>query len=415
MEQWREAASAVRSQVLDNLHEYVDRFSAAATRSGAIVHRASDAEAARDTIFHLLKDRNARKIVKAKSMITEEIHLNSRLQAGGMEVIETDLGEYIVQLAGEAPSHILAPAIHKNRRQVGRLFAEKLGVDYSDNPEVLTKVARAALRKEFLSADAGLSGANFAVADTGSLVLFTNEGNGRMVTTLPPLHIAVLSIEKMIPTFQDLPFFVRLLPRSATGQPLSSYVSVITGVRRAGEATGAKELHIVLLDNGRTEILKGKYREILKCIRCSACVNVCPVYRVVGGHAYESTYSGPMGVALTALLDGMARAHPLTDASTLCGWCAEVCPVKVPIPKLIAMLRQERIEKGIPSFVEKVFASTYSLAVRSPALFGLGKKAARILLPVASRFGGKGILDRLPRPAARSFAEIMEKQGNRTK
>ncbi len=315
----REQASEIRSKVLDELPDLLDRFSAAATRAGAVVYRASDASAARDTVLHILRDRGATKIVKSKSMITEEIHLNSHLLKHGMDVVETDLGEYIVQLAGEPPSHILAPAMHKNRQQIGRLFAEKLGVDYVEDPTVLTKIARKALREKFLAADAGITGANFAVADTGSLVLFTNEGNGRMATTLPRLHVAVLSIEKMIPSLEDLCTFIRLLPRSASGQVISSYMSMITGPRKAGERTGPEELHIVLLDNGRSEILKGDCRDILKCIRCSACLNICPVYRVVGGHAYATTYSGPMGVVLTTLLEGMAASHPLLDASTLCG------------------------------------------------------------------------------------------------
>jgi L-lactate dehydrogenase complex protein LldF len=313
-------------------------------------------------------------------------------------------------LAGETPSHILAPAIHKDRRQVGRLFTETLGVKYSEDPEVLTKVARSALRKEFLSADAGISGANFAVADSGSLIMFTNEGNGRMVTTLPPIHVAVFSIEKLIPSLRDLSAFVRLLPRAATGQQLSSYVSMITGTRKPGESTGAKELHIVLLDNGRTEILKGKYREILKCIRCSACVNVCPVYRIIGGHAYESTYSGPMGVVLTALLDGMERSHTLLDATTLCGWCGEVCPVKVPIPKLLTMLREEKIERSHNTFSEKALMSAYGLAAKSPTLFSLGQKAARALWPALVAVAGKGMMDRLPRPAGKTFGELMAEE-----
>ncbi len=218
---------------------------------------------------------------------------------------------------------------------------------------MLNGIARAFLRKEFLGADAGISGANFAVADSGSICMFTNEGNGRMVTTLPPLHVAVFTIEKIIPTLADFSSFVRLLPRSATGQPLSSYLSVITGSRKAGEATGAKELHLVLVDNGRTRINEGESREILKCIRCSACMNVCPVYRAVGGHAYDSTYPGPMGIILTSLLDGMERAHPLADATTLCGACSEVCPVKVPLQKLLYTLKERRIREGFASLAEK--------------------------------------------------------------
>jgi len=257
MEAWREKASAIRTEVLQNLREYLEQFSAAAEKAGAKVHFARDAALARQTMASILTRHAVKKIVKAKSMVTEEIHLNQHLESLGMEVTETDLGEYIVQLAGEKPSHILAPAIHKNRYDIGRLLADKLGVEYSHDPEVLTKVARRALRAKFLAADAGITGGNFAVAETGTIVIFTNEGNGRMVTTLPPLHIAVLTIEKIIPTLSQLGAFSRLLARGATGQPLSSYLSVITGTRKPGEATGAQELHIVFLDNGRFDILEG--------------------------------------------------------------------------------------------------------------------------------------------------------------
>jgi len=410
MDEWRDRASEIRLNVLNSLPDYLDEFSRNATRVGAVVHRARDAEAARDIVYHLLKDRGARKIVKAKSMVTEEIHLNQHLEVRGMEVVETDLGEYIVQIAGEAPSHILAPAIHKNRRQVGRLFQEKLGVEYSDDPKVLTGIARRVLRNEFLTADAGISGANFAIAGTGSLALFTNEGNGRMVTTVPPLHIAVLTIEKIIPTLADFASFVRLLPRSATGQPLSSYLSIITGTRKPGEATGARELHIVLVDNGRTEILRGECREILKCIRCSACMNVCPVYRVIGGHAYGSTYPGPMGIVLTVLLDGMENAHPVLDASTLCGACAEVCPVRVPLVKLMNLLRERRVEAGFTQSAERTFMAGYGMAVRSPKLFGLGQTLSRFLWPLLERVPGNMTLPRLPKPVKSTFKRRMSGQ-----
>jgi L-lactate dehydrogenase complex protein LldF len=407
MEQWRDDASEIRMKVLDNLAYYVDRFSARAAAVGAVVHKAVDAQAAREIIYGILRDRGVTNIVKAKSMVTEEIHLNPYLEERGMRVVETDLGEYIVQLAGESPSHILAPAIHKNRRQIGRLFAEKLGVEYSDDPTVLNGIARVVLRKEFLGADAGISGANFAVADSGSICMFTNEGNGRMVTTLPPLHVAVFTIEKIIPTLADFSSFVRLLPRSATGQPLSSYLSVITGPRKAGEATGAKELHLVLLDNGRTQINEGESREILKCIRCSACMNVCPVYRAVGGHAYDSTYPGPMGIILTSLLDGMERAHPLADATTLCGACSEVCPVKVPLQKLLYTLKERRIREGFAPPAEKAGMAAFGVAVRSPALFSAGQAAARVFWPLIHKMAGEGIAERLPKPALRPFHKRM--------
>lgn len=404
-EAYRDKASEVRLHVLDNLSDYVDQFSAAATKAGAVVYRAKDAEGARDTVLHVLRDRGVRTVVKAKSMVTEEIHLNSHLQTHGIQVWETDLGEYIVQLAGERPSHILAPAIHKTRQQIGRLFAEKLGVPYSEDPKVLTRIARRALREVFLSADAGISGANFAVAHTGSLVIFTNEGNGRMVTTLPRLHVAVLSMEKMIPTLEDLVTFVRLLPRSASGQALSSYVSIITGTRKASEATGAREVHIVILDNGRSQILQGPYREILKCIRCSACINVCPVYRVIGGHAYGATYSGPMGIVLTTLLEGMNTVHPLLDATTLCGACADVCPVRVPLVHLLRSLRERRVDEGYLPNLEKAAMHGFGLATSHPALYGFAQGALRSLWPLLKSLGRDAKIERLPPPAARPLSK----------
>jgi L-lactate dehydrogenase complex protein LldF len=405
IEEWREQASELRLSVLDNLADYVDRFETNAARAGAKVHRAKDSREAKEIIAGVLKDHAVQKVVKSKSMVSEEIHLNDYLQEHGVKVVETDFGEYIIQIAAETPSHIIVPAIHKDRRQVGKLFAEKLGCEYTDDPAVLATIAKKILRQEFLSAQAGISGANFAVADSGSIVLFTNEGNGRMCTTVPPLHIAVLSIEKMVPSLADLPKFIRLLPRSATGQILSSYMSVITGTRKSGENTGAPEMHIVLLDNGRSKIVTGKYREMLKCIRCGACLNACPVYRMVGGHAYQSTYPGPMGIVLTTLLDGMARAHPLLDATTLCGACGDVCPVKVPLPDLLRKLREERVEKGFTPKLEQIGMAAFGQVAKSPTLFHLGQAAASFLWPIAAKIGAKEGLERLSRPAAKTFRE----------
>ncbi len=403
LEALRDRASMLRLQVLDRLQEYEEMFASRATRAGATVHRAKDAAAARETITGILADRGAKTVVKSKSMVSEEIHLNAHLEKEGLTVLETDLGEYIIQLVGETPSHIIVPAIHKNRQQVGRLFAEKLGVEYTEDPQVLTKIARRTIREKFLTADAGLSGANFAAAASGSLVLFTNEGNGRMVTTVPPLHIAILSLEKMIPSLADLPTFIRLLPRSATGQSITSYVSVITGTRKPGEATGAKELHIVLLDNGRTEILSGECREILKCIRCGACMNVCPVYRTVGGHSYGWTYPGPMGIILTTLLTGMAKSHPLVDASTLCGACVEVCPVRIPLVDLFLRLRERRVREGFSRPMEKRGMRVFGKVSASPSLFSAGQYLSRTFWPLMRTLGGKDVAGRFPRPAKIPF------------
>jgi L-lactate dehydrogenase complex protein LldF len=403
IEEWRELASEIRLRVLDDLPHYVEAFTRNAEKAGAQVHRAQDARAARETVASILEDHGATRIAKAKSMVTEEIHLNAYLEERGMDVVETDLGEYIVQIAGETPSHILAPAIHKNRREIGRLFTEVLGVDYSEDPEVLTKIARKVLREKFIAAEAGITGANFAVADTGSLVIFTNEGNGRMVTTLPPLHVAVLTIEKMIPSIADLPLFIRLLPRSATGQLLSSYVTVVTGTRKPGEATGARDLHIVLVDNGRSAILEDECREILKCIRCSACMNVCPVYRAVGGHAYGSTYPGPMGIVLTTMLEGIERSHPLLEATTLCGACGEVCPVKVPLTSLLRRLRERKVERNLSPVSEKGAMAAFGIAAQSPSLFAAGQRIARVLWPLLGGSDPEAPANRLPRPVAQTF------------
>lgn len=408
IEEWRTQASELRLRVLENLPEYVDRFSSNAVRAGATVYRAEDAESAVKIVGSILRDRAVEKVVKAKSMVTEEIHLNHYLETLGLKVVETDLGEYIIQIAGEGPSHIIVPAIHKDRKQVGKLFSEKLGCEYTDDPTALTKTAKKVLRDEFLSAKAGISGANFAVADSGSLVIFTNEGNGRMCTTMPRLHIAVLSIEKMIPSLADLPKFMRLLPRSATGQTLTTYMSVITGKRKAGESTGAEELHIVLVDNGRSKIIEGEYREMLKCIRCGACLNACPVYRLVGGHAYGATYPGPMGIVLTTLLEGMEKAHPLLDATTLCGACGEVCPVKVPLPELLHKLREERAERGLTPYIEQQGMAGFGLAAKSPQLFGLGQTVARVFWPLAIKVKGLGALERLPFPAQTTFGRKVQ-------
>ncbi len=406
-EELREKASRVRLEVLDKLNSYLDRFSERASRAGARVHRARDSASAGETVARILKEHGITRVIKSKSMVSEEIHLNDQLIEQGITVVETDLGEYIIQIARERPSHIIVPAIHRDRKQVGRLFAEKLGCEYSEDPRQLTNIARKVLREEFLCAEAGISGANFAVADTGSIILFTNEGNGRMCTTLPPLHIAVLSIEKIVPSLKDLSTFIRLLPRSATGQNLTSYMSVITGTRKTGEGTGARDLHLVLVDNGRSEIVTGEYREMLKCIRCGACLNACPVYGTVGGHAYGTTYPGPMGIVLTALLDGMDKARSLLDATTLCGACGDVCPVKVPLPGLLRKLREQRVRSGNTPALERLGMAGFGFVASSSLRFQLGQTAARVLWPIERTLARSEALGRMPRPAPRTFRRRM--------
>lgn len=399
----RNRAGAIRLEVLADFERYVDQFILNAEASGATVHQAADAQSAQDIVVGLLNRGNVRRVVKSKSMISEEIHLNARLEQEGIAVTETDLGEYIVQMAGETPSHITAPAIHKTRQQVGELFAEKLGCQYTDDPYKLTKVARETLRREFMGAEAGITGANFAVAETGSIALFTNEGNGRMVTGFPPLHIAVLSIEKIIPRLTDLAIFSQLLPRSATGQTMTSYLTVLTGTRKPDEVVGPDESHIVLLDNGRRRILQSEFRDVLKCIRCGACLNVCPVYRIVGGHSYGSTYSGPMGIILTTLLEGMDMASSLLDATTLCGACAEVCPVKVPLKDLLTALRRTRAQKGLCGLTERSAMAAFGMVASSSFLYDLSQRLLPPLWGILSRVGARTIITRLPQPANYPF------------
>ncbi|HTZ16978.1 MAG TPA: LutB/LldF family L-lactate oxidation iron-sulfur protein [Dissulfurispiraceae bacterium] len=407
-ESLREQASSIRQNVLDNMKSYLEMFTSNAEKAGASVHHAVDAAAARRTVADILSSRGAKRVVKGKSMVCREIQLGEYIEKQGMEVVETAFGEYIVQLEKGSPSHIIVPDIHKDRKQIGSLFAEKLGVEYSEDPRDLAKTAGKVLREKFLTADAGISGANFAIAESGSLVIFTNEGNGRMVATMPPLHIAVVSIEKLLPLMKDLPVFMRLLPRSATGQEMTSYMSIITGSRKAGEPTGAKELHIVLVDNGRSEILSDECREILKCIKCGACINVCPVYRTIGGHTYGGTYPGPMGIILTVLLTGLAKSHHLVDASTFCGACDEVCPVKIPLVELIHKLRVRRVAEGFSPVKEKLGMRVFEAAARSPFLFSSGEGLAKIFWPVLSSLGGEDIAGRLPDPVKMPFRRRME-------
>jgi L-lactate dehydrogenase complex protein LldF len=332
--------------------------------------------------------------VKSKSMATEEIHLNEALEAAGITPVETDLGEYIIQLAHERPSHIIAPAIHKTKGQVAELFARELKrADVPAEPEALTAIARAELREKFLQADMGITGANFAVADTGTVVLVTNEGNGRMVTTLPRVHVAVMGVEKVVPSMTDLAVFLAILAKSATGQKLSVYTTLVRGPRTATELEGPDELHLVLLDGGRIEQIGGTLREALYCLRCGACLNVCPVYRSIGGHAYGHTYPGPIGILLTAMLNGPGSVKDLAHASSLCGACADACPVRIDIPRMLIELRKEVDEKKIAPWTERVVFKAFAWLLRHPALYRLGAPLARLL---QRPFARAGRIERLP-------------------
>jgi L-lactate dehydrogenase complex protein LldF len=369
----RDNGRALKMEISGNLEKYAQTFAAHAQAAGAVVHRAADAAAVARIAIKIASDNRAETAVKGKSMTAEEVELNEALELSGVAVTETDLGEFIIQLANEKPSHIMAPAIHRNRAQVAELFTERIGTPPGLDVEALVAAARKYLREKFLAADMGITGGNFAIAETGSLVLVSNEGNIRMATTLPRVHLAIVGIDKVIPKMADLPQFLALLTRSASGQTISSYMSIITGPRRTGEEEGPDRLHIILLDNGRSRIAQGSYREILHCLHCGACISHCPVYRAVGGHAYQATYPGPMGAVLSPLIAGLTLYADLPNACTLCGRCAEVCPVRVPLPDYLRLLRSD-VNK--PALMMKLAAR----AAAHPLLYRFGMIVMRRLL-----------------------------------
>ena len=378
----RDRARAIKDETLEHLDRYLEQFAANAERAGARVHWARDAAEACDLIGAIAERRGARTVVKSKSMATEEIHLNAALARRHIEPVETDLGEYIVQLAGETPSHIVVPAIHKTKAQIAALFADKLGIAPSDDVATLTAAARAALRGRFAEADLGISGVNFAVAETGTILILENEGNARLTTSLPRTHVALMGIEKVIPRFADLDVFLQLLPRSGTGQVLTAYQSLLTGTKRRPQDEGPEELHIVVLDNGRSRMLAAAVtRQSLACIRCGACLNACPVYRQIGGHAYGSVYPGPIGAVLSPQLFGLARSAALPYASSLCGACRDVCPVKIDIPALLLHLRAEVVDRrvGKGRLRERLAFSIYAALMARPRLFEWVMRVARRL------------------------------------
>jgi L-lactate dehydrogenase complex protein LldF len=385
-EDLRSEARAIKDEVLSHLDRYLEEFVGNAESRGAKIHWARDAAEANAIICGLASERNARTVVKSKSMTTEETHLNTALEAVGMQVVETDLGEYIIQLAEEPPSHIIAPAIHKTRGQIAELFNAELGMPLTDDVARLTSTARATLRDRFAAADVGISGVNFAIAETGTIVIVENEGNIRLTTSLPRIHIAVMGIEKVLPRFADLDVFLKLLPRSGTGQRLTTYQSYITGTKRQPADEGPEELHIVLLDNGRTRMLAHPVtRQSLACIRCGACLNACPVYQQVGGHAYGSVYPGPIGAVITPQLMGIEKAAQLPYASSLCGACREVCPVKIDIPRLLLHLRAE-IAPRKGKLSERLAFKMWAQVMMRPSLYKMSSVLGRIMqrfVPVA--------------------------------
>jgi L-lactate dehydrogenase complex protein LldF len=431
----RARAHIIRADVVDHLDSYLDQFISRAQENGILIHQAADSAQAIQQVLQIALQTGAKRIAKSKTMVSEEIGLNHALEAQGLEVIETDLGEFIVQLRGEPPSHIITPAVHLRRQDVGSLFHEKLGIDYTEDISTMTNAARRTLRNVFLNADIGISGVNFGVAQTGTMCLVTNEGNGRMVTTLPRVHIALMGIERLVPTLSDLGLMLSLLPRSATGQKLSAYTSLINTPRRPPEPDGPEERHIILVDNGRRAVRASALREILYCIRCGSCLNACPVFREIGGHAYVgvdgkiSPYPGPVGSVVSPALFGRLEYGHLARVSTLCAACREACPVDIDLPKLLLSIRagsevnqpDTRNKPNAPAFLS-VGLKLFTFAASSPSRFAAAQWLAGVIGSLTTllsrgdpwihlpKFSGWGYSKDFPKPASSSFRSRFRKR-----
>lgn len=389
LEELRQRAHEARMRVVDDLEGQVARFRQAVEARGGRTVLARTAGEATAYVVDVCRRAGARLVAKSKSMVSEEIGLNAALEEAGVRPVETDLGEYLLQLAAEHPVHIVAPAIEKTKEDAAELLSRAEGRPVPAEIEALLQAARRQLRQTFLTADVGVTGANFGVVETGSIVLVTNEGNARLVSSLPRVHVALVGMERLVATLSDLAVLLRLLARSATGQPLTAYTTLITGPRRPGEPDGPDELHVVILDNGRSRLAGGPYREMLACIRCGACLNVCPVYRKTAGAAYGPVYSGPMGAVLVPLLAGLRQASDLPHASSLCGACTDACPVKIPLHELLLELRRDLVEGKVASAAERLAFTLWSLAWSSPLGYRLSTVLARAVQPLA-RMGGPG-------------------------
>lgn len=425
-EAMRSRAAAIKQSTIESLDYYLDLVDKNVRRNGGHVHFADDAAQANAIVLDIARRNGVKSVIKSKSMVSEETGVNHALERDGIEVVETDLGEYIIQLAGETPFHIIAPAMHKTRDDVSALFQQWLKTAPTQDIKRLCEHARSALREKFASADMGISGANFVVAETGSVCLVTNEGNGRMTTSAPLVHVALAGMEKIIPAWEDLALFLRLLPRSATGQRITSYNTFVGGPRAPSDEDGPEEFHLVIVDNGRLNLLRDEaMREALRCIRCGACLNHCPVYRKVGGHAYGWVYSGPIGAVVTPPMTNMKAAKDLPYASTLCGMCRDVCPVKIDIPRLLLHLRHkvaegEDGERGA-TWMERLFVERWSKAMRDRKSLEGQARLGRLLtkpltrggrirkLPAPMVGGWTGSRD-FPAPAPRSFAQLWREE-----
>ena len=410
----RTLAGKIKGHTLDYLDFYLEQFEQNVRKRGGTVHFARDGAEAKKIILKLAAAANCKSCIKSKSMASEEIELAHALELSGMDVTETDLGEFIIQINHDKPSHIVTPVIHMNKEAIARLFSDYFKTPYNDDPIHLTQQARVYLREKFRNADFGMTGGNFLVAETGQICVVENEGNARQSTTTPRLLVSLVGIEKLVPRLADLSVMLKLLARSATGQPMTVYTSIFGGVRAEGEADGPSEFHVVLLDNGRSEILAGDYRETLACIRCGACLNACPIYRSIGGHAYGSVYPGPIGALLTPLFQGLAEFKDLPNASSLCGACYEACPVKINIPRHLINLRRDITSRELSHPVERLIYRAWAWTQGSTTLYNLVAMAQKIEL--RRRAGKSEFVDKLPwpgsgwtdvrpipKPAARSF------------
>ena len=420
----RQEARAIKDHALAHLDLYLEAYERKVRGSGGEVHYAATAEEARATVLALCREAGARLVTKGKSMVSEEIGLNAALEAAGIDVVETDLGEYIAQLRGEVPSHIIAPIIHLNKEEIAadfrrahRALPETRTLDQAQD---LVAEARAVLREKFVGADVGVTGANLLVAETGASVVVTNEGNGDLTLVLPPTHIVIASIEKIVPTLEDACTILRVLARSATGQEITTYTTFAAGARRAGDADGPSAYHVVLLDNGRSEMLGGAFHAMLACIRCGACLNHCPVYGTIGGHAYGSLYPGPMGAVLSPALYGIDATRDLPNASSLCGRCEEVCPMGIPLPALLRTWRERDFARGNPSVAERLVLRVWAFAATRPRLYHALAGVAMALLARAA--GTRGSFRAfpllrswtkrrdLPAPQGKTFQQLYAEQ-----
>jgi L-lactate dehydrogenase complex protein LldF len=413
----RDAGKAIRNRALDNLDVWLEVFEASATARGATVLWAQTPADVNALVLEIAARHGVGKIIKSKSMVSEESALDHAIEAAGLTVVETDLGEYILQINDyEPPSHIIGPALHKSKEEVADLFHARHGTPRKTVIEELCLEARGVLREHYLTADMGITGGNFFIAETGSVALVTNEGNATLATTLPKVHVAISGIEKIVPTLEDLATLMRILPRSATGQSISNYVDLLTGPKGEGEFHGAEHMYFILVDSGRSTILGSEVRDALRCIRCGACMNHCPVYQNVGGHAYGWVYPGPIGSILTPMYVGLDKAHDLPAASTMCNQCGVVCPVRIPLPDLQRKLREKAFEQGLRPWYERAGLKAWAWVARRPALYGL---ASRIGARVLKAMGGRdGVIHRLPlvggwtdgrdmpAPAGRTFREL---------